>query len=273
MMPREILQNVRPMVACRGATDEGSHGIHSMDTATRNSSASRSDASSNPLRIRRQHARPASRVATRRPVDFGSGSVDPRSTATVGAPLRDGRALFTYCAPVERLVPVPFGVSRDDECDRHFLARNRSSISANTWSTGFPRPGFFKASSARRSNSAHWSGVSSQSYPSSTILLQTSCASLIRSARPNFASISDFKDFHEKAPFGTGGAFQSLKPSMNSSQRRYASSTRSSKGSFFTATRNFLTDIDSIYSIEPPAQAVLCTGADSAFSLQPSAFA
>jgi len=132
---------------------------------------------------------------------------------------------------------------------------NRFSIFAKTSSIGLPRPGCFSASSARRSISSICSGVSSGSYPFSTMLVQTVCASSRRSARLNLASMSAFKVFQGDFPFGIGGAFQSWKPSMNSSQRRCASSTRSSNGSFFAAKKNFFTDMDSIYSFDAPAQA------------------
>jgi hypothetical protein len=125
---------------------------------------------------------------------------------------------------------------------------NRFSISAKTSSIGWPRPGCFSASSARRSSSSICSGVSSGSYPFSTMLLQTCCASSRRSVRLNLASISAFKVFQGNFPFGIGGAFQSWKPSINSSQSRCASSTRSSNGSFFAAAKIFFTDMDLFYS-------------------------
>ncbi len=132
---------------------------------------------------------------------------------------------------------------------------NRFSISAKTSSMGLPRPGFFSASSARRSSSSICSGVSSGSYPFSTMLLQTCCASSRRSVRLNLASTSAFKVFHGIFHFGIAGAFQSWKPSMNSSQRRCASSTRSSNGSFFAAEKNFFTDMDLIYCVGSLTQA------------------
>ena len=127
-------------------------------------------------------------------------------------------------------------------------------ISAWICSNGIPRPGFFSASSARRSSSAACSGVSSQSYPFSMMFVQTCWASSRRSRRLNLASISIFKVFQGNFPFGIGGAFQSWKPSMNSSQRRCASSTRSSNGSSFAAEKNFFTDMDSFYSDSCRAQ-------------------
>ncbi len=145
---------------------------------------------------------------------------------------------------------------------------NRFSILATTSSIGVPRPGFFSASSARRSSSSICSGVSSGSYPFSTMLLQTCCASSRRSARLNLASTSAFKVFQGNFPIGIGGDFQSWKPSMNSSQRRCASSTRSSNGSFFAAEKNFATDMDSIYSVDLPAQAGFSRRANSSFVIR-----
>ncbi len=56
-----------------------------------------------------------------------------------------------------------------NEIERHFLARRRFLISAETPSIVVPRPGLFNASSARRSNSAACSGVRSGStHPSSS---------------------------------------------------------------------------------------------------------
>ena len=124
-----------------------------------------------------------------------------------------------------------------------------------TCSQGTHCSGCFTASSARRSSSLTCSGDSSGSYPLSTMLLQTCCVSSKRSSRLNSASILAFSVFQAKTPSGIGGAFQSWKPSMNSSQRRCASSTRSSKGSFFAAERNFATDMKSIYWVRCHAQA------------------
>jgi hypothetical protein len=55
---------------------------------------------------------------------------------------------------------------------------------------------------------------------------------------------------------------------MKSSQRRCASSTRSSNGSFFAAAKNFAKDIDSIYSVEPRVQAEFIACANSSFNWQ-----
>ena len=164
----------------------------------------------------------------------------PRNVRREGAPNRSRGG----CAPHE-LQQHPF----------YFWRRaHRSSNSALTCSHGMQRSGCFNASSARRSSSAICSGVSSGSYPFSWMLPQTRCASSMRSARLNFASISFFSVFQANTPSGMGGAFQSLKPSMNSSQRRCASSTRSSNGSFFAAEKNLDKDISLIYCVRSLAQ-------------------
>jgi hypothetical protein len=168
---------------------------------------------------------------------------------------------------LKKIRQIELRTNRIFDNESHFLARSRSSISANTWSTGVPRPGCLSASSARRSSSAACSGISSQSYPFSMIFVQTCCASSRRSSLLNFASISFFKVFHGNLPRGIGGAFQSWNPSMNSSQSRCASSTLSSSGSFFAAARNFFTDMVSFYSYKPPAQVV-----DVAFAIRHSSF-
>jgi len=113
-----------------------------------------------------------------------------------------------------------------------FLMRKRACISAETCSHGIPRSGCFRSPSARRSSSAICSGVGSGSYSSSVMFCQTRCANSIRSERLRFASISNFNVFHWKFFLGSGGAFPSLKPPINSSQRRCASSIRSLNGSF-----------------------------------------
>src|SRR5581483_1371250 len=62
--------------------------------------------------------------------------------------------------PRHSLLPVPLGSGFDNDHKSHFLPWRRSLISAKTCLAGFPRPGFFSASSARRSSSAICSGVS-----------------------------------------------------------------------------------------------------------------
>jgi len=76
-------------------------------------------------------------------------------------PVAHSRLLLVI--PQNRFKPVAFSFGLDSDREGHFLARKRSSISAKTCSTGLPRPGFFSASSARRSSSATCSGVSSGS--------------------------------------------------------------------------------------------------------------
>jgi len=138
---------------------------------------------------------------------------------------------------------------------RNYFRPCLAFISALICSHGIPACGFFCISSARRSSSAACSGVSSQSYPLSTMFVQTCCASSSRSSRLNRILISFCRVFHGNFPLGMGGAFQSWNPSMNSSQSRCASSTRSSNGSFLAATRNFHTDTVEFYSVDCPAQA------------------
>jgi hypothetical protein len=152
---------------------------------------------------------------------------------------------------------------------------SRSFNSALICSHGIPRSGCFASSSARRSSSSICAGVGSGSYPSSWMLPQTRCASLMRSERLSFESISSFRVFQAKTPLGIGGIFQPWKPSMNSSHRQCASSTRSSNGSFFAAARNFANDMDSIYSIGTigtRVQAPFLGYAISSFCIHPSSF-
>ncbi len=136
------------------------------------------------------------------------------------------------------------------------LRPSRRWISAFVCSHRIPRSGCFRISSIRRSSSAICSGVGSGSYPLSRMFDQTRCANSIRSERPSVASISAFKVFHGMVPSGTGGAFQPWKPSMNSSHRRWASSTRSSNFSFVALDRNFATDIWTNYSARDSRQGI-----------------
>jgi hypothetical protein len=154
----------------------------------------------------------------------------------------------------------------------HFQPK-RFLSSVWTCSHGIPLCGLASKSARRRSSSAICSGVGSGSYPFSWMLAQTRCASSMRSARLSFESISAFKVFQAKMPFGIGGAFQSWKPSMNSSHRRCASSTRSSNGSFFALEKNFAKDMDSIYRVGLHGQAGLFARGHSSFCIQHSAFA
>ncbi len=80
-------------------------------------------------------------------------------------PMADSR--FALVIPHHSFMPIAFGVGLHYDRESHFLARSRSSISAKTCSTGFPRPGCFNASSARRSSSAICSSVSSSANSSS----------------------------------------------------------------------------------------------------------
>jgi len=145
-------------------------------------------------------------------------------------------------------------------------------ISAWICSQGIPRSGCFDNSSARRSISSICSGVGSGSYPFSTMFSPTRCASSIRSSRLNFASISAFRVFQAKTPSGIGGAFQPWKPSMNSSQRRCESSTRSSNGSSFAAAKNFSKDMDSNYIFGTLVQVEIFAFPTSSFIPHPSSF-
>ena len=69
-------------------------------------------------------------------------------------------AKLAVFVPVNSLIPFPFRVSLRNDLERHFWARMRALISAETSSIGVPRPGCLSASSARRSSSAICSGVS-----------------------------------------------------------------------------------------------------------------
>jgi hypothetical protein len=147
-------------------------------------------------------------------------------------------------------------------CGTHYQPK-RFFISALTGSHRMPRSGCFIASSARRSSSAICSGVSSGSYPFSVIFCQTRWASLMRSPRLTSTSALFFKAFHGDAFFGRGGALYPWKPSMNSSARVWASSTRSSNVNFFAAANSLATLMDQNYFYWPLAQAVT---SQSAFS-------
>jgi hypothetical protein len=171
---------------------------------------------------------------------------------------------------VNDLRELIFEIGKSD-ITAHFRPKRLLS-SALTCSHGIPSCGLASKSARRRASSAACSGVGSGSYPFSWMLLQTPCASSIRSLRLNFESISSFRVFHAKTPLGIGGAFQPWKPSMNSSQRLCASSTRSSNGSFFAAEKNFAKDMVSIYYMRARVQQEFLSRANSAFSIQRSAF-
>jgi len=77
--------------------------------------------------------------------------------------------------PVNGLIPFPLGLNLRNYPERHFLAGKRFLISADTSSIGLPRPGCFKASSARRSSSVFSTSVSSSSKsPNSKSMISTS---------------------------------------------------------------------------------------------------
>ena len=86
-----------------------------------------------------------------------------------------------FLMPVNRFIPVPLRFGLGDDLKRHFLAAKRFLISAETSSIRAPRPGFFKASSARRSSSAACSGVRSGStHPSSAPNSSQTCSTKAR---------------------------------------------------------------------------------------------
>lgn len=98
---------------------------------------------------------------------------------------------FTVLIPFHCLMPAVFGLCIGNDPESHFLARNRLLISAETCSMGLPRPGFFKASSARRSSSETCSGVRSGSYAFSARSCQSSCANSICS--PSGRALAAFR--------------------------------------------------------------------------------
>jgi hypothetical protein len=69
----------------------------------------------------------------------------------------------------------------EDDRKTHFHPK-RLLMPASTCSQGIPSWGFFSKSARRRSSSAACSDVKSGSYPSSTMISQKSCASLILSS-------------------------------------------------------------------------------------------
>ena len=90
----------------------------------------------------------------------------PKSIRSVGQRLQKSANRPIKSEPNPRLtqvIPVPLGFGFGDDFEGHFPASNRFLISAEISSIGVPRPGFFNASSARRSKSAICSGVSSSS--------------------------------------------------------------------------------------------------------------
>jgi hypothetical protein len=73
------------------------------------------------------------------------------------------------------------GSRLENDRQAHFQPK-RLLRPASTCSQGIPSWGFFSKSARRRSSSAACSGVKSGSYPSSTMISQKSCASLILSS-------------------------------------------------------------------------------------------
>jgi len=99
-------------------------------------------------------------------------------------------ALFAFFVPTDSVVPVPFRIRLGDDFEGHFFAKRRW-ISADTSSMGVPRPGFFKASFARRSSSAICSGVnSSLKSPNSISMISTSSRRSTSGIRRNSSRIS-----------------------------------------------------------------------------------
>lgn len=89
---------------------------------------------------------------------------------------------LSFVIKVNRFRKLPFRLFFDDNAKRHLVSRNRFSMSATTSPSGRQRSGCSKACWARRSSSAICSGVKSGSYPSSVMISQKSCASLMRSS-------------------------------------------------------------------------------------------
>ncbi len=123
---------------------------------------------------RRDFGLPSSGSCARKSVGLAGQGVENIAKGHV-QPATDSRLVLVI--PHDRLMPLPFGIRLDDDCESHFLARRRCSISAKTCSTGLPRPGFLRASSARRSSSAICSGVSSSSNLSRSCSKTSRCSS------------------------------------------------------------------------------------------------
>jgi len=114
-----------------------------------------------------------------KPIGFIRQSLEKSLKFVVESPTH---ASLACLIPIHRLIPFPLGFGFRNDFERHFLARRRFLISADTSSIGVPRPGCVRASSARRSSSAACSGVKSGSYPSSRRSSLSFRASSIRSA-------------------------------------------------------------------------------------------
>jgi len=258
VLPRNVRREGAPNRSRGGCAPHGSqqHPVHFRRSAKRlSNSAKTCSAGMPPFGFFRSSSARRSSSAFCSGVSSSSESPNSKSMVSTSSRLSASgiRRSSSRISVLLMAAIYSFALSAQARFFRRFA--KRFSISAKTCSAGIPRPGFFNASSARRSSSSICSGEGSGSYPFSWMLPQTRCASSMRSARLNFASISSFKVFQAKTPLGMGGAFQSWKPSMNSSQRRCASSTRSSNGSLFAAEKNFAKDMNSIYCVGTRAQA------------------
>jgi hypothetical protein len=89
-----------------------------------------------------------------------------------------GALLFVPSSRLGQFIPCS---GLENELKAHFQPK-RCFISALTCSQGIPSSGLASNSAIRRSSSAASSGVKSGSYPSSTMISQKSCASLILSS-------------------------------------------------------------------------------------------
>ncbi len=85
--------------------------------------------------------------------------------------LADTRFLFVI--PLHRLAPFLFSRGLGNDSKRHFRPENRCRISVKIRSAGFPRPGCFNASSARRSSSAICPGESSVSASANSLRIRS----------------------------------------------------------------------------------------------------
>lgn len=100
-------------------------------------------------------------------------------------------ARFALLVPVNGLIPLALGRAFGNDGERHFRARSRCLISAETCSTGVPRPGLASASSALRSSSATCSGVSSSSKPPNSLsMVSTNSRRSASGIRRNSSRIS-----------------------------------------------------------------------------------
>ncbi len=77
-------------------------------------------------------------------------------------------ARFTFFITSRGLAPLFFGLGVNQDRETHPFVDSRVAISANICPAGLPRPGFPRASSARRSSSAVSSGVKPTSSPANS---------------------------------------------------------------------------------------------------------